>query len=85
MSRRATKPANISVTLYDGDFEIYFDCAGVDACKFALCATMPPTGDDDCCYQNTGSCRFVPAQEAALQALKKRITKELKKLSQEDD
>lgn len=78
MRQKATKTANINVTLYDGALEIYFDCAGSDTCRFALCPVMPPSGEEDCCFMQNGSCRLPAAQQAA------RITKELKHLSDEE-
>lgn len=38
--------ANISVTLYDGVFDVIFDCCGPTKCKFALCEFMPPENDE---------------------------------------
>jgi hypothetical protein len=81
--RKATKTANINANLYDGEFQLGFDCVGVENCRFALCPLMPPTGDEDCTYREHGSCRDTSAQQAALEALKKRIVKELKQ--REDD
>lgn len=81
--KKANKTANVNASLYDGDFQVGFDCVGVEVCRFALCSEMPPTGDEECFFREYGSCRFEAAQYAALETLRNRITREMKKLSGE--
>lgn len=77
-ARKATKTANVCAMFYEGEFQLNFDCVGVEVCRFALCHIMPPDGSEECTYRNNGSCVLPHAQSAALEALKNRITKELK-------
>lgn len=77
-AKRAASSANINSSLYDGDFQVGFDCVGVQQCRYALCSIMPPDGSEDCCFQNYGSCSQVAAQNAALKKLRDRLTKELR-------
>jgi hypothetical protein len=79
MKRTAT--ANINANLYDGDFQLGYDCVGVTSCRFATCYLMPPDGSEDCFFKEYGSCRSLPAQQAALVALGNRIKIALKKCS----
>jgi hypothetical protein len=82
-AKKATKTANIGATFYEGDFQLSFDCVGVEVCRFALCPVMPPDGSDECTYREYGSCRCQHAKYAALESLRNRITKELKQLEEE--
>jgi len=77
------KSANASANLYDGVFEVLFDCVGVDVCRYALCEVMPPTAASECCYREHGSCRRSAAQQAALELLMGKIKKELKQFEEE--
>lgn len=83
-AKRATKSANINATLYDGDFQLGFDCVGVEVCRFALCSFMPPTADEECFFLEHGSCKHPQAQHAALDAFCSRIKRELKRYSDMD-
>ena len=82
-AKKADKNPNVCATIYEGRFDTNFDCPGVEVCKFALCQEMPPTGDEECCFREYGSCRRPVAQHAALDELRKKITRELKKLDGE--
>jgi len=73
-----SEKANVNATLYDGEFQIGFDCAGAETCRFALCSTMPPDGDEECFFRQNGSCTHRPSQQAAIESFRNRITKELK-------
>lgn len=53
----ATKTANVVATLYDGAFDVTFDCVGTTVCKFAMCSEMPIDGTEECFFQEHGSCR----------------------------
>jgi hypothetical protein len=79
MTKKNTQTANINATLYDGEFQVGYDCVGVEICRFALCEIMPPTGDNECAFRAYGSCKNPPAQQTALEALRNKITRELKK------
>jgi hypothetical protein len=76
--------AHICAGIYEGEFQLGFDCAGVETCKFALCHVMPPDGSEECTY-NQCACRNPHSQIAALEALKNAINKELKKLDEENE
>jgi hypothetical protein len=78
-TKKATETANINVSLYDGEFQVGFDCVGVELCQFALCEMMPPDGNEECFFREYGSCRFPAAQLVALEALHNRIKREMKK------
>lgn len=80
MRRKANKTANINANLYDGDFQLGYDCVGVVTCRFGLCYVMPPSGDEECIFREYGSCTCQPAQQEALEALRKRIDAELKQM-----
>lgn len=75
--------ANITATLYDGDFCLSFDCGEITTCKYALCETMPPDGDQKCYFREYGACRNGAAQLAALTALRDRLTRELRQIAEE--
>jgi hypothetical protein len=75
-AKKATKTANLCVTIYEGDFDISFDCVGVEMCRFALCPVMPPTGEEECTFREHGTCRSASAKVAALELLSSRIKRE---------
>lgn len=73
------KTTNINASLYNKEFQVYFECAGEVNCQFALCEIMPPDGQDECSYrQYGGACKCVEAQVAALRALKEKLSRQLK-------
>lgn len=72
--------ANVHASIYFKDFDFGFECSGAQTCRFALCAIMPPTGEDECAHQYCGSCKNPVAQYAALESLGKRIKKHLKEM-----
>lgn len=80
--KKTIKTANISATLYDGEFDVVFECAGVGVCRFALCHIMPPDGSEECTFREYGSCRCPPAQYAAIESLCRKLSKELKQRSE---
>jgi hypothetical protein len=82
--KRAAKTTNVCATCYDGDFQVLFDCVGVEACKYALCHIMPPDGSEECTYREYGSCRSTQAQIAAIELLRNKLSRELRERSQED-
>jgi hypothetical protein len=84
-AKKATKTTNVVATLYEGAFDITFDCAGADLCKFTLCEIMPPGPDSECCYRDHGACMCPPAKQAALETLKNRLVKELKEMADAAD
>lgn len=77
-AKKATKTVNAVATLYEGAFDITFDCVGTVVCKFALCPVMPPDGSEECTYREHGSCLCPHAKHAALETLRNRLTKEMK-------
>jgi hypothetical protein len=76
--KKAIKSANICANIYEGRFVLDFDCAGVEMCRYALCSIMPQDGSEECTYREYGSCRNLCAQNAAIETLRNRLTKELK-------
>lgn len=82
-AKKATKMANINVSLYDDVLDIGYDCVGVDFCRFALCHTMPPDGSEECTYREYGACRRTSAQYTALKSLQSRLAKHLKEFDEE--
>jgi len=81
-AKKNTKTANICANIYEGEFQISFECVGVQVCRFALCSMMPPDGSEECTYRDCGSCLCPHAKHAALEALGNRIKKELKQLEE---
>ena len=82
-AKKATKTANICANIYESEFQLSFDCVGVEACRFALCPMMPPDGSEECTYREHGSCLCPHAKYAALEALGNRIKKELKQIEED--
>lgn len=83
--RKATKTANIWVTIHEGAFDIAFDCVGVELCREALCHIMPPDGSEECTFREYGVCSRPLARAAALESLIRRLNKELKELKEQND
>lgn len=79
------KYPNVTAALYDDEYQLNFDCVGVETCRFALCSIMPPTGDEECVSREYGACRCIPAQTAALEALRKKIGQTLKDLKEQEE
>ena len=75
---------NINACIYDNTSSIDYDCIGVAVCKFALCSIMPPTGDEQCTYNNY-KCDCASAQLAALKELQKTINKAIKELEENEE
>lgn len=73
------KAANVAATLYDGCYDVGFDCVGTTKCAHARFYTDPPDPDDDCAFLHHGSCTHAPARKAALEQLSERIAEELMK------
>ena len=66
--------ANISAGLYDGDFQLSFDCGGSDNCKHARFYAEPPEPDEECAFRTPGgNCTHGPAQREALIAMRDQI------------
>ena len=81
--KKTTKTANICANIYEGEYQVSFDCVGVEVCRFALCPVMPPDGSEECTYREHGSCLSTHAKLEALKILRNRIAKDLEQL-QED-
>ena len=78
--------ANISVTLYDGSFDVSFDCDGVLTCKYCLCDLMPPQSENDhCAYNKWGSCYNVSVNIAAMESVRRRLSQRITRLKSDDD
>jgi hypothetical protein len=82
-AKKATKTANICANIYEGKFQLSFDCVGVETCRFALCSMMPPDGSEECTYRDCGSCICPHAKYAALESLRNKLTKELKYIEED--
>ena len=82
MADKATKTANICASIYEGDYALDVECVGVELCRFALCSLMPPDGSEECAYREYGSCLCSSAKYAALESLRNRLVKELKRLEE---
>lgn len=83
--KKATKSANVNASLYDGEFQIGFDCVGVMVCKFAMCSEMPIDGKEECFFREYGSCRRPAAQQTTLEMLINRLKRELKQLEEDSE
>ncbi|MDA8428168.1 MAG: hypothetical protein M0T70_02830 [Geobacteraceae bacterium] len=84
-AKKATKTANVSISLYDGEFQIGFDCVGVMVCQFAMCSEMPIDGKEECFFKEYGSCRRPAAQQTTLERLINRLKRELKQLEEDSE
>lgn len=82
-AKKATKNTNVYATIYEGNFDVNFDCVGVEVCRFGLCYDMPPTGREACTFSEHGSCRRTVAQITAIESLQIRLAKELKRLEED--
>ena len=83
--KQATKTANVVATLYEGTFDITFDCVGTMVCKFAMCSEMPIDGTEECFFREHGSCRRPAAQQTAVEILVAKLKKELKRLEEDSE
>jgi len=81
-AKKATKTANACATIYEGNFDINFDCVGVTLCKYAMCMIMPPTGEDECAYKGSGECISPHAKLGAIDLLMNRLSKEKKDIEE---
>ena len=81
MKRKNTP--NVSASLYDGDFQLVYECVGELNCKFVLCSLMPPQSDAECFFREYGACRCPEAQHASIERLRAMITGEMKQRSEE--
>lgn len=81
--KKATKTANVCANIYESEFQLSFDCVGVEVCRFALCPVMPPDGSDECTYREHGTCLCPQAKYAALETLRNRLTKEMKQIEED--
>ncbi len=80
---RTLKPS-INATIYEGKFDIGFDCPGANRCYYALCCVMPPEEDSICVFYDY-SCTSPLAKVAAMESLQRKISKELKQYKEEID
>jgi hypothetical protein len=78
---RTLKP-RINANIYEGSFDIGFDCPGATRCYYALGYVMPPEEDSVCSFYDC-SCTSPLAKIAAMESLQRRIAKELKQLKEE--
>lgn len=84
-TKKATKTANVVATLYEGAFEITYDCVGTMVCKLAMCSEMPLNGTEECFFRDHGSCRRSAAQQATLEILVNKLKIELKQLQEDSE
>ena len=84
-AKKATKfkTANAGANLYDGFFEILFDCVGVEKCARAQFFCNPPDSDDDCAWHQNGTCMSASARKAALEKIRDGIAAELEEYQEE--
>lgn len=75
-AKTATKTANVCATIYEGKFDINFDCVGVLDCKFARCEFMPVDGEYPCFYSDHSTCISPHAKLAAIELMRNRLSKE---------
>lgn len=81
-AKTATKTANACATIYEGKFDINFDCVGVLACKYARCELMPPDEESRCFYSDYSTCISPHAKLAAIELLRNRLSKEKKDIEE---
>ncbi len=81
MSKKKLKP-NINANIYEGEFDIGFDCPGASLCAYSLCYVMPPDEDSVCTFYDC-ACTRPAAKVAAIESLQRRIAKELKQCREE--
>ena len=82
--KKANKTANVVANIYEGKFEVSFDCVGITVCQFPMCSLMPPDGSEECFYNRHNQCLSPHAKKSALDALLTNIKKKLKELTEED-
>lgn len=83
-AKKAINAADAYASFYEGKFEIYFTCPGELLCKYALCYTMPPTGEDECVRKDHGTCLCPLAKQEATRKLRDWLTRELKDMEAAD-
>ncbi len=83
MTTKNTKTANVCANIYEGEFQLNFDCVGAERCIFVLCHVMPPDGSEECTFREHGSCLCLAAKYAAIENLMKNLAKELKQMVDE--
>ena len=78
-AKKATrlKSANATAGIYDGQFEVFFDCAGPRACAHAGYHLSPPDPDDDCAWHQNGTCLSYRARRTALELMRDGLVAEL--------
>ena len=83
-TKKPTRTLNpsINANIYEGQFDIGFDCPGASRCFYALCSEMPPEEDSVCTFYDW-SCTSPLAKVAAMESLQRRIAKELKQYKEE--
>ena len=77
--------ANISVTLYDGDFDVSYDCSGAIKCKYALWQEMPIDDDEHCGFRQYGACRNQFAQIDSMESARRRLAARIKDVQKDDE
>lgn len=81
--KKRTKSANVTATIYEGQFCVEFSCVEVDACRFTLCHVMPPDGSEPCIYSEHSMCTSPLSRLTALELIHRQLTKELKQLKED--
>lgn len=77
------KSPNANASLYEGTFELYFDCVGDHVCSHARFFTNPPEIDDDCVSHKDGTCVSGYAREAAVKLLAEKLNVQLEEWRKE--
>lgn len=85
MAKKTSKllTTNVSVNLYDGQFDVCLDCIGPDKCAHARFYTYPPEPDDECSCWINGGCRNAQAYKATLELVRSKINSALAEMEEE--
>ncbi len=81
--KKRFESANITCFLNDGQYSSYYECVTGGRCTLGLFPIMPPEEDDEYTFRDHGACINPHAQQAALEALRKEITAEIKRIELE--
>ena len=69
--------ANAYLSLYEGQYDLGFECVGASKCAHARFYVEPPEPDDECSCQANGACNNMQARKASLELMSRVITANL--------